>query len=93
MSYSNDILVSPDPEVKAEFFKDKRIRLTDARRVGVMLRDAFLTLRNHSALTTVRAEVVDDRTFKLRVAAIGGNNYVRVDGDKFRADGDESTAA
>ncbi|KAK4466748.1 hypothetical protein QBC42DRAFT_258846 [Cladorrhinum samala] len=93
MSYSRDILVSPDPEVKAEFFRDKRIRLTDARRVGVMLRDGFLTLRNHSAMTTVRAEVIDARTFKLRATAIGGNNYIRIDDDKFKADADESKAA
>lgn len=58
-----------------------------------MLRDSFLTLRNHSAITTLRAEVINERTFKLQAVAIGGDNYIRVDDDKFRADADASHAA
>jgi len=92
MSIDCSLLIS-DPEVKPEFFMGKSVKITDARRVGFMLRDDFLTLRNHSAITTLVAEVVTERTFKLRAVAIGGNNYIRVDNDKFRADSDASNAA
>jgi hypothetical protein len=80
-------------EIKSDFFQGKRILLTDARRVGFMLRDGYLTLRNHSAVTTVKAEVVSEGTFTLQATAISGDNYIRVDGDKFKANADASHAA
>lgn len=79
-------------EIKSDSFKGKLIKLTDARRVGFMLRDSYLTLRNHSAVTTVKAEVVSEGTFTLQVIAISGNNYIGVEGDKFKANADASHA-
>lgn len=58
-----------------------------------MLRDSYLTLRNHSAITTLNAEVVSEGTFTLQATSISENNYIQVDGDKFRANADSSKAA
>jgi hypothetical protein len=55
------------------------IYLTDARRVGIMLRDSRLTLRNHSALTRFIVEAVSTTDFILQAPAVGGDNsYVTI---------------
>lgn len=59
----------------------KPIYLTDARLVGVMLRDGRLTLRSHSALTELVIESVSDKDIVLHATAAGDQAYVRT-GDK-----------
>lgn len=67
--------------VVAEKFDKKSVYLTDARRVGIMLRKGRLTLRDHSALTRFIIEAISDKDFILRATAIGEKPYVKV-GDK-----------
>lgn len=59
-------------------FDKKSIYLTDARRVGVMLRDGRLTLRNHSALTRFVVESISDQDIVLHAPAAGNKAYVQV---------------
>lgn len=55
------------------------IYITDARRVGLMLRDKRLTLRGNAALTRFEIERVSSGEFKLRAPEVDGNdNYVQV---------------
>lgn len=85
-----------DPrEMQCAELEDKFIKITDARRVGVMLRDGYLTLRAHSTITSLQIDPVTARTFKLRVPAIGGDrNYIAIENNTwFRANANASTAA
>lgn len=70
--------VTVDPQK----YDNTTIYLTDARRVGIMLRDSRLTLRDHAALTSFIVEAVDGAEFVLKTPAIeGDNSYVSI-GDK-----------
>lgn len=70
----------------------KTVYLTDARKVGIMLRDKRRTLRNHSAVTEFIAEA-DGNDLLLRAATFKENGYVRV-GNKgaFHADASKNDA-
>jgi hypothetical protein len=93
MEVTGSDVVATEPTLKSSVLVGKPLRLTDARQVGIMLRDdGHLTLRNHSALTTMLAEPVDDTGFKLHVTAYEGNNYVGHDGTVFKADKDGANA-
>lgn len=59
-------------------FHKKSIYLTDARRVGVMLRERRLTLRNHSAITRLVVETVSDTDFVLQAPAVGDKPYIKI---------------
>ncbi|KAF7591421.1 hypothetical protein BBP40_001582 [Aspergillus hancockii] len=64
-------------------FETKSICLTDARRVGVMLRDRRLTLRNHAAFSTFTVEFVNSTDFVLRSEDFDPreqNVYIRIGG-------------
>ncbi|KAJ6136958.1 hypothetical protein N7497_012210 [Penicillium chrysogenum] len=61
----------------AQELDGKSVYLTDARRVGIMLRDRRLTLRNHSALTRFIVEAISDTDFFLQSADVGNDGYVR----------------
>jgi hypothetical protein len=67
--------------IDAEKFDKKSVYLTDARRIGIMLRDRRLTLRNHSALTCFVVEAVSDKDFILQATNVSEKGYVTV-GDK-----------
>jgi hypothetical protein len=89
---SGDVLVA-DPNIKTQGLVGQTLRLTDANRGGIVLRGGYLTLRSHSSITSVLVEAVDQSTFKLRVTAFGGNNYIRATEDVFIADTDSAHAA
>jgi hypothetical protein len=57
------------------------VYLTDARKVGIMLRDRRLTLRNHSAITEFILESTSHSGCVLRAPAMDNNGYVRI-GDR-----------
>ena len=61
----------------AQSLDGKPVYLTDARGVGVMLRDRRLTLRNHSALTRFIVEAISDTDFLLQAVDAGNDGYVR----------------
>lgn len=69
---------------------DRIVYLTDARRVGIMLRDKRLTLRNHAALTRIQLHGAEGSSHEYILQAIDledKNNYVRVaDKNAFKAD-------
>jgi hypothetical protein len=89
---SNDVVVA-DPNIKSAALVGHYLRLTDANRGGIVLREKIFTLRSHSSITNLLAEAVDQSTFKLKVTAYLGNNYVRNDGNVFIADTDSAHAA
>ncbi|KAJ4306630.1 hypothetical protein N0V88_001435 [Collariella sp. IMI 366227] len=93
MDLSGSDIITSDPDLKSSLLVGKRLRLTDAKRGGIILRDKIFTLRNLSSITNVLAEAVDESSFKLRVTAYGGNNYVRSDNNVFVADTDNAHAA
>jgi hypothetical protein len=88
---SNDVVVA-DPNIKSAALVGHYLRLTDANRGGIVLREKIFTLRSHSSITNLLAEAVDQSTFKLKVTAYLGNNYVRNDGNVFIADTDSAHA-
>jgi len=81
--------------VQCTELEDKFIKITDARRVGVMLREGYLTLREHSAITSLQIVPITQGSFKLKVPAIGGDrNFIAVEGNLwFKANANASTAA
>lgn len=69
-----------DTTINAESFQHKDIYLTDARRVGVMLRDGRLSLRNHSALTRFTVETISQTDAILQTPHVEGDKaFVKVD--------------
>ncbi|CAK4032244.1 Hypothetical predicted protein [Lecanosticta acicola] len=70
------------------------VYLTDARRVGIMLRDRRLTLREHAAITEFILETVEDDEFVLRATAYkGDNNYIKAAGKgTFKAESSKKDA-
>jgi len=67
--------------IDADKFHKKSVYLTDARRVGIMLRGRRLTLRNHSALTRFIVEAVSDKDFILEATTFSEKGFVKL-GDK-----------
>ena len=78
---SSDVVVA-DPNIKSAGLVGHYLRLTDANRGGIVLREKIFTLRSHSAITNL-----------LKVTAYMGNNYVHNEGNVFIADTDSAHAA
>lgn len=79
----------------AQTLNGKSIYLTDARGIGVMLRDRRLTLRDHAAITRFIVEAISDTDFLLQAADVksGSDWYVRPqDNNAFYARGSRDEA-